>query len=499
MATPRGKGQQRTPLTSRMTLVSPAGQPVNGQVDGASGDVLGSDGTSVGGPILTLSEFRPVEPPVVLQEPPADRTILGAAPDAPASEEIAAIEFVPEEDAAYLLLHEIETADGMIYEVSLPEGAAEADGAVLGGSGGPGTLRFPVHRLVRGQADGTVLGSPFEAVGGFVRDQIFRRVVHMLRAPVSSALQGLIAEREGPPAMVVVAPDATLLGPLNGAEAWRGRFSPEREHRVLIFFHGFTSNVRASLPRTWVRNIAERYDAILGFNHPTLSADPLQNARDLLAQIPDDLRLNADLVAHSRGGLVPRALVELLPPTPKLNVQRFLSCGAPHAGTGIVDPKRWDQLASILLTTSSWLLRTTGVAPLAIVTQLLEYLLRAGSQFFFDLPGANAMAPNSAFLNQLNAGNMRHAVPYAVLTSAFEPERIEQASFRDALTAMAARAFLGEPNDLVVPTDSMSAIDPPFSPQLAGWIARLNTNHHGYFDDPEGLRFARQFLFGEWE
>jgi hypothetical protein len=369
---------------------------------------------------------------------------------------------------------------------------------VLGSGSGAGTLRFPIHRLVHQRGGDEVLGGGLDAVGGFVRDQIFRRVVHMLRAPVASALQQFIAEREGPPSMVVIAPDATLLGPLRGAETWRGRFAPEREHRVLLFVHGFTSNVRSSLPRTWVQMIADRYDAVLGFNHPSLSADPLQNARDLLAMVPDDVRLSVDIVAHSRGGLVPRALVELLPASPKLNVQRVLTCGAPHGGTALVDAKRWDQLASILFTTSSWLLRTTGAAPLAIVPQLLEYLLRAGAQFFFDLPGANAMAPDSAFLKQLNAGNMRHAVPYAVLTSAFEPQQIEQASFRDAFTAMAARAFYGEPNDLVVPTDSQSAIDPPFSPQLAGWIARLNINHHGYFDDPEGLRFMRQFLFGEW-
>lgn len=503
MTTPRGGAAQRTALTERMTLVSPTGRPLGGQLapGSAEGVLGGGSGGYTGGPTIPFSAFVSAEPPILLDEPPADSAVLGGGPDAAASDEIAAIEFVPDpsEAAVYLMLQEIETPDGMIYEVSLPEPPVVQPDDVLGSASDSGTLRFPIHRLVGGGDGGVVLGGPLEAAAGdFVRDVIFRRVVHMLRAPVAPALNELIADREGPPAMVLIAPDATLLGPLDGPEMWRRHFEPGREHRVLIFIHGFSSNVRESLPRAWVRSIAERYDAVLAYNHPTFSADPLQNARDLLALIPDDLRLSADIVAHSRGGLVPRALIELLPATPKLSVQRVLTCGAPHSGTAIVAQQRWDQLASIVLTTTSWLLQATGATPLAIVPDLLEYLLRAGGQFFFDLPGINAMAPGSEFLAQLNAANDRHPVPYATITSDFEPGAIAQSSFREALQAMATRAFLGEPNDLVVPTASMSAIDPPFSPQIAGWIIRLNINHHGYFDDPDALRFMRQFLFGEW-
>lgn len=501
MASADDNGIQKTTLTRRMSLISPAARPISGRIAAGGEGVLGGSGEFPAGPTIPFSDFVPAEAPVLLAEPQTDGIILGTASGEPAGDEIAAIEFAPDpdEEGVYLLLQEIETPDGSIYEVCLPATPDQSEPLVLGDSGAPATLRFPIHRLVRQPGGGPVLGGPLEALAEeLVQDFIFRRIVHLLRAPLTPSLQQLIADREGPPAMVVVAPDATLLGPLVGTEMWRGRFEPGYEHRVLVFMHGFSSNVRESLPRAWIRELGPRYDAVLAYNHPTFSADPLQNARELLSQIPDDLRLNVDLLAHSRGGLVARALVELLPATPSFAVQRLLTCGTPHDGTGLVEKQRWDQLASIVLTSASWLLQSTGVVPLAVVPQLLEYLLRAGGQFFFDLPGIYAMAPRNPFLTRLNEPNDEYPVPYAAVTSTFDPQQIAQVGFREALQAMTARAFLGTPNDLVVPTTSMSAIDPPFSPQLAGWIMKLQVNHHAYFDTAEALSFARQFLFGEW-
>jgi hypothetical protein len=200
-------------------------------------------------------------------------------------------------------------------------------------------------------------------------------------------------------------------------------------------------------------------------------------------------------MAHSRGGLVTRSLVELQEMTPKFNIQRLITFGSPHGGTLLADHEHWDRLISIGFTTISWLTRASGAGTLiSFLPKGLEFLLRAGSQFVFDLPGVNAMDPDSDFLKKLNApGDLAQRVRYAAVTSDFNPHMVEQRSFRQSLTAMAAQVFLRTPNDLVVPTPSMSHIDPDASP-LGGRIYQANINHFMYFTRGDVQDFTSEYL-----
>lgn len=47
-------------------------------------------------------------------------------------------------------------------------------------------------------------------------------------------------------------------------------------------------------------------DRIIGYDHPTSSVSPQDNAAAFLEMIPPDVTLELDIICHSRGGLVAR-------------------------------------------------------------------------------------------------------------------------------------------------------------------------------------------------
>lgn len=94
--------------------------------------------------------------------------------------------------------------------------------------------------------------------------------------------------------------------------------------RILLLVHGtfsstdggFAQLAAAGSGRAFLEGALTEYDAVIGFDHRTLSVDPLTNARDLFdllcARAPRGATV--DIVTHSRGGLVARALVERVLP-----------------------------------------------------------------------------------------------------------------------------------------------------------------------------------------
>lgn len=458
-------------------------------------------------PTLSLASFQQAEPPVTLDLDPVQTTSTTAEEDT-----VAMLSYQPDpyEGAACLLLHEIHTPDGIIYDVSLPEEQKPPDGAVSFGIGDQvsNILQFPFRRLIRSEPTPPETVSETDAAVSFgIGDMLakatestkIQHVLHILKTPVEQTILNKVAEQEPVPQVFLVNRDGNPGEPLIGANAWRSRFDPAKEHRVLLFIHGFTSNVEKSLPREWMKAFAPHYDAVIAYDHPTIAYDPLHNAQILLEQIPDDIRLNTDIIVHSRGGLVSRSLVELLPATPKLAIRKLLTCGSPHGGTALAQRKNWDRLISIGLTTTSWFSAISGVGvALTFAPILLELIMRAASQYIFDLPGLQAMDPDSEFLKRLNTTSgdaaLSQQVQYAAISSTFPTSSIRQKSFRDALLTMSMQAFIGEPNDLVVPTESMSHIDPGTS--LLGSVYHVDVNHFGYFDIPNIQNFAGDFLIG---
>jgi hypothetical protein len=68
-----------------------------------------------------------------------------------------------------------------------------------------------------------------------------------------------------------------------------------------------------------------------------------------------------------------------------------------------------------------------------------------------------------------------------------------QRNVGQALTAMIAQVFHKTPNDLIVPTASMSHIDPQASP-LGDNIYRTDIDHFSYFTRSDIQDFTERFL-----
>ncbi len=531
MATHTLDGTPRMQLTDRMALLPESSLRGSVQTPTATTrsrpGVLGSSDAEAAAPPLPslgLRDFTPAQPAieVTVSPPPPHQirsrppTVLGAAEE-DAAAEMGMVEFQPDpgENACYAMLHEIHTPEGVICDITLPMAGADVPVLSRGDALIPGPLRFPVHmvmsgpprpsddRLSRGERDRggpSVLGGVGDLIGDFIPDVVeefaTKHVLHILKAPIDAALRHVIEQFEEKPFVMMLGRDGSFLRPLSSAEEWRARFHPGREHRVLLFIHGFNSNLENSNPVYWIEELGTRYDAILGYNHPTITRDPIQNAVELLSMVPPDVRLNVDVVAHSRGGLVARSLVELQPIDPKLNIQRIITCGSPHAGTNLADRGNWDQFVSIGFTAANWIGRATGAGlAFGFVSQGLEFILRAGSQSLFDLPGIEAMDPASPFLRKLNApGDMLQHVPYAVVVSDFKPAG-EQSKLVQALTSMAANVFFRVENDLIVPTNSMSHIDEPHRSLPPEHVFSTNVDHFAYFSEhPEIRSFGVNFL-----
>lgn len=523
MSTHSLDGRLRIPLSNELTLrppptmrgaatipEAPAGTPVLGSTAAAPTPLIAMD----------LQDFVAAQPPVELKLEPLmeEMPVLGGAAESTPVEETAVMEcsYDPGERAMYAMLHEVHTTNGIIYDVTLPRrSSAEADDpTVLGGVAPPNILEFPIHRLVRGgnispsplpepgegDSDGPspVLGGFGEVVTSIVGSEVISHVLQMVKAPVSDSLTGLIASYEGEPYVIEVMSDGTLGEKLSDAAAWRARFDPAQKHRILLIVHGFISDVERSLPATWVRAFGAGYDAILAYNQPTITRSPLRNAADLIDLIPDDVQLKVDIVAHSRGGLVARSLTELQTFTTKLDVERIITCGSPHSGTQLANFDRWDRLISIGFTAASWLTASAGLGiAYTFIPRGLEYVLRAAGQFTFDLPGLQAMNPDSEFLEALNApSQLRGNLRYAAVTSKFNPWMVQERSFRDALASLALSVFMQAPNDLIVPTMSMSSIDQPGTALVADRVFETNVNHFTYFDNANVQQFAETFLLG---
>ena len=118
--------------------------------------------------------------------------------------------------------------------------------------------------------------------------------------------------------------------------------------RSLLFVHGTFSNAHgafATVPRATLAELRERYEGrIFAFNHHTLSHDPAENVRELAARLPENVDLDVDIICHSRGGLVSRALAlaggahggggASIP----LRVHKIVFVGTPNFGTPLADP-----------------------------------------------------------------------------------------------------------------------------------------------------------------
>jgi hypothetical protein len=208
----------------------------------------------------------------------------------------------------------------------------------------------------------------------------------------------------------------------------------------------------------WARS---RYAHVLGFDHWTLSKSPEDNARTLVeslrASAPQLLKeRRLDIIAHSRGGLVARALCDLLDQRGAVNQLVFL--GTPNCGTDLGNPRKWGTLADVLVNMS-------GVRYADLLGRLAGLLARLAVEEIVDgVPGLIAQNPEEltrkgSFLCRLQHASARKTkVKYGIICAEFEPTALVPnlrklvMSAAEAGLDLTADAFFAGANDLVVNT-----------------------------------------------
>jgi hypothetical protein len=266
--------------------------------------------------------------------------------------------------------------------------------------------------------------------------------------------------------LLLSAPGARLepLPPAGQPWAWlEAPLRPGQMDRVLLIIHGTFSKTAmpvSGLGETFLNWARQVYRGVIGFDHWTLSKTPEDNARELWERLDPRLRRShrLDLITHSRGGLVARALVELLEHAEA--IRRVAFVGTPNAGTHLANAQNWGRAADMLVNLAH--LDVLGLY--GKLSGFLVSLLARGT--VGAIPGLQAQDPGATgpqqFLARLQTVQaLPEGVTYLAVAANYEPEPGEFNAKRVLSQAgdVALDGFFPGPNDLVVDTAHVWAID----------------------------------------
>lgn len=282
--------------------------------------------------------------------------------------------------------------------------------------------------------------------------------------------------------------------------------SPYVGQRSLLLVHGTTSTTAGAFAGLATQTaVTDRLEAlyggrILGFNHHTMGVPVAENLRqfcDALASRPGHYEF--DIVCHSRGGLVARALDQMddatasqifgtpwqRPAGVSFNIRRIVFVATPNAGTALAEPEKIpgfvDRLANIV--------NTLPDAALTIASGALISLVGAAAEVGLPrLPGLADQVPDSALQRLLKPAAGADA-RYHAFSADYEPEGDLISAIKDGV---ADRIFGQIRNDLVVPSGGVAStpyFDLPAERHVAFGPDR-HVHHSAFFQQPEMARIA---------
>jgi pimeloyl-ACP methyl ester carboxylesterase len=301
--------------------------------------------------------------------------------------------------------------------------------------------------------------------------------------------------------------------PDNYQTAGAGAFTPQdwtrmSEGRSLLFVHGTFSTAHGGfmqLPKDVLQELSDKYGGrVFAFNHPSLSETPKANAKKFFEMMrAAGAKLDVDIICHSRGGLVSRALTERAADSgvsdAEFRVGSVVFVGTPNAGTMLAQP---DHMMSMIDRYTTAL----NVLPAGPVTEVLEAIVTTvkvvAHATMTALDGLMSMNPDGDYLAGVNVAGDNGTKYYAICAN-FEPNTPATAPLKTIIKekigdAIVDRVFKDAPNDLVVPTNGVFTTTGPHFP--LGETARLVFPaeraiwHSAYFEQPETAERLRQWL-----
>jgi pimeloyl-ACP methyl ester carboxylesterase len=321
------------------------------------------------------------------------------------------------------------------------------------------------------------------------------------------------------------------LTPQRHLRTWAGGVATELkkaafEGPVLLMVHGTFSKgdmfieelnavARENGP-SFLEKCEKKYDAVLTFDHPTLSVGPWLNALDLAIEMRD-VKGPIDVVCHSRGGLV--VAWWLFHAAPK--VRRIVFVGSPLEGTSLAAPVRLRAALDLLGNLARALGTAGGVAATAVpmlaiaggLFKLLGGILSFGSNApLIDagvslVPGlvSQSRVKNNLELQRLFAQDWAKKLDLYAVLSDYEPTGSAEPwwkfwnhfrSIPGRIIDSAGDAIFDGPNDLVVDTASMTqlgALSIPAANRL-DLTGPQSVHHCSYFRDARTVDFLTTVL-----
>ncbi len=346
---------------------------------------------------------------------------------------------------------------------------------------------------------------------GFLDELIYNKatalVLRYVAAPVGKAAISHFEDVEE--GVVLMTPD----GPAAWAPADPASLTIPPGGRMLLFVHGTFSSTANSFGPLWhtsegrdlLVEANRAYDLVVGVDHLTLSLDPMENARRIVEQlraIPGADGVVIDALGYSRGGLVLRSVIERVIPDSgwDATVNRAVFVGTTQRGTLLASPDHWHRLVDLytnLVVAGATAVGTVvpgAAAPSALIAGGLKLIGAAVKTLATELidedtiPGLAAMLPEGPFVTELNTRHAGQPAPEAVdyfaVTSNFAAD--------DATDALPSRMkyilkdglmdrLMGEANDLVVNTSSMTGMQPGYLKNAHEFGTNGTVFHTNYF------------------
>jgi hypothetical protein len=445
---------------------------------------------------MTIADqFEIAAPPA----PPAAATrgaTRGSA-RAPAPSVQASVPLAPDEGAVILV------EQGGEYRWHLPEREATPRGAARGATRGatratraPQAAVFTIT-IEAASAPGAPPPAKTRGIGGIVtRLVIGKATAFVIKYATKVAVDLAIKKLESsiqPGLVLITKSDPTTWTLL--ADNAPVTVPNDRAARVLLLVHGTFSSTKGSYGglgynargRTFLDAVLKSYDLVIGYDHYSLSVDPEANARAMLARLQSIAWAQPpmiDAVAYSRGGLVYRSLVELVLPGAKWDAKmgRAVFVGCTNNGTKLADPENWHTFVDLYTNLAVAVCRGASLVPQATVFAtvmaelvkgvgaFVKYLASYAASDEGGVPGIAAMDPDGAFvrrINQRQAGQpLPNASQYFAVTGDFRASDINPQALNELPATLVGKLadglvdhLMGESNDLVVNTASMTSID----------------------------------------
>jgi CHAT domain len=262
---------------------------------------------------------------------------------------------------------------------------------------------------------------------------------------------------------------------------------PDRPSKILLMVHGTFSSTAGGFGqlnctaagRDFLEQARRNYDAVLGFDHKTLTVDPRENAKallDALSNLGIPSNSTIDAVAHSRGGLVYRIFAEDLVAVqrPDIKLGKAIFVGCTNAGTHLAEPENWaamvDVYTNAIMAGVRTVVQLAGGAALSPLVSLGVKTVGRFVQSFSEVaigenrvPGLAAMRPASAAVKGLNeaTGDVERLAAYYAVTSNFvaqlEPGKGVTKELAEFVLDRVTNRLFRLDNDLVVDTASMTS------------------------------------------